>query len=91
MRALLALPKDDQLLVHGWTGGLPGELQSGHISGLAAPVGSTIAPGGVATRVDPYGGPFYGCDLVDKVHLVCAFSRGKCTILSLNAAGRFDF
>ncbi len=91
MRALLALAKQDQERIHAWIKELDAALEEGGIKESDNGDSAAARLPGMADELTPYGGPYFGVDLGETVHLVCAFHDHKCAILALNAAGKFDF
>lgn len=92
MRALLNLDKSVQERVNQWIDELSKALREGELPGKNADDSGAGDGEPIAKSMDlsPYGGPFFGVNLDEQVHLVCAFTDKECAVLALNAPGRFD-
>ena len=91
MRALLALDKDEQMRVHEWIENLSQALKTEATANDDPTADVEYPPADTQVDISPYGGPFVGVTLKDGAHLVCAFKDNTCAVLSLNAAGDFEF
>lgn len=90
-RAMIRLSSDERVIVDRWIDQLAGALKEGKMPENNA--GSPHNGPGDAIKVElvPYGGPYFGIDLNDQVHMACAFAKHSCTIVALNAIDQFDY